>query len=273
MSDPLAAAAERLRTAGVENPRREARLLWDLAQSGSTPSAAGQESAALFESFVTRRAAREPYAYIAGRREFYGLEFAVGPGCLIPRPDTETLIETALRLRPDRKAPLSIIDLGTGSGCLLVTLLSLYPNARGVGIDTSPDALAWAGRNLTAHDLGDRASLIETEWPEEASPGFDLMVSNPPYIPSADIAGLEPEVREFEPRAALDGGPDGLEVYRVLAPRVVRMLAPNGIALIEFGQGQERTTSTIFLEAGLRVLEINHDLAGVPRCLALSAAS
>ncbi|MBS0471921.1 MAG: peptide chain release factor N(5)-glutamine methyltransferase [Proteobacteria bacterium] len=263
MSDPLAAAAERLRAAGVENPRREARLLWDLANHEETG----------FARYVLRRGVREPFAYLSGHREFYGLDFAVGPGCLIPRPDTETLIETALRLRPDRSARLSIIDLGTGSGCLLVTLLSLYPNAHGVGIDVSPEALAWAARNLEAHKLADRASLIETGWPEESSPGFDLVISNPPYIPSADIAALEPEVRDFEPRGALDGGPDGLAVYRLLAPRVVRMLAPGGLALIEIGQGQGADTSSIFSEYGLRPLEINHDLAGVPRCLALAAAS
>ncbi len=268
-------ATSLLRAAEIESPRREARLLQDLAQSSSTALAGeGDHRAAMvegaFAQYVARRAAHEPFAYISGHREFYGLDFRVGPGCLIPRPDTETLIETALRHRPDRTAKLSILDLGTGSGCLLATLLTLYPNAHGVGIDSAPDALRWARENVAAFHLEDRATLIETEWPEEASPGFDLIVSNPPYIPSAEIETLAPEVRDFEPSAALDGGPDGLAAYRVLIPRVVRLLAPTGLALFEIGRGQCDAVSTIVSETGLKLLEINHDLAGIPRCVLLA---
>ena len=218
-----------------------------------------------FETYIARRAAREPLAYITGTKEFWSLDFAVGPGVLIPRPDSETLIETALRLYPDKAVPLSILDLGTGSGCLLIAALKEFPNAHGVGIDSSPEALAWARRNLAAHRLEDRASLIETGWLEEASPGFDLTLANPPYIPTADIAGLAPEVAGHEPRAALDGGPDGLAAYRALAPRIARVLAPSGHALLEIGQGQGDAVATLLAAAGLEVPAINPDLAGIAR--------
>ena len=216
---------------------------------------------------ISRRAAREPLAYITGRREFWSLSFAVGPGVLIPRPDSETLIETLLRLRSDRTAPLSILDLGTGSGCLLIAALTEYPNATGAGIDSSPDALRWAVTNLAAHHLAARAALIETAWPEEARPGFDVILSNPPYIPTAEIETLEPEVSRFEPRAALDGGADGLDAYRALAPRIARLLKPSGLAILELGQGQGGAVTALMTAAGLEVPQIAPDLAAIPRAL------
>ena len=257
MSDPLAAAVQRLKEAGVDNPRLDARLLQAFAQRGGGS----------LDALIARRAAREPLAYITGHKEFWSLDFAVGPGVLIPRPDTETLIEAALALYPDRAAPLSILDLGTGSGCLLIAALKEFPNAHGVGIDSSPEALAWARRNVAAHHLEDRATLIESGWLEEASPGFDLVLSNPPYIPSAEIDGLAPEVARYEPRAALDGGPDGLDAYRALAPRIARLLCPSGHTLLEIGNGQDSRVPMLLAEAGLRTLKINHDLAGIPRCV------
>jgi len=227
----------------------------------------------LFERLIARRAAREPLAYITGAKEFWSLDFAVGPGVLIPRPDSETLIETALRHYPDQAAPLAILDLGTGSGCLLIAALKEFPNAHGVGIDSAPEALAWARRNLAAHRLEDRASLIETGWLEEASPGFDLILTNPPYIPTADIAGLAPEVADHEPRAALDGGLDGLSAYRALAPRIARLLAPSGNALLEIGKGQGDAVATLLAAAGLQVPGIYPDLAGIPRVVVAKRGS
>jgi release factor glutamine methyltransferase len=221
----------------------------------------------LFDALIARRAAREPLAYITGHKEFWSLDFAVGPGCLIPRPDTETLIEAALSLHPDRAAPLSILDLGTGSGCLLIAALKEFPGARGVGIDSSPEALAWAWRNVAAHHLQDRATLIESAWLDDASPGFDLILSNPPYIPSVEIGRLAPEVARHEPRAAFDGGPDGLDAYRALAPRIARLLGPAGHALLEIGNGQSAQVPMLLADADLKVLKINHDLAGIPRCI------
>jgi release factor glutamine methyltransferase len=250
-------AVARLRAAGIDNPRLDARLLWE----HSLPQGEGS-----FEAFVSRRAAREPLAYITGRKEFWSLDFAVGPGCLIPRPDTETLIETLTRLRPDRAAPLSILDLGTGSGCLLVAALKEYPAATGVGIDRSPQALAWARRNVRAHGLDGRAHLVESDWPDGDGRRFDVVLCNPPYIPSAEIDRLAPEVARFEPRAALDAGPDGLDAYRALAPCLVNLLAPSGIALLELGVGQADILLNIMVKAGLEVPEIVPDLAGIPRC-------
>ncbi|MEI9989802.1 MAG: peptide chain release factor N(5)-glutamine methyltransferase [Rhizomicrobium sp.] len=280
MSDPLAQAVERLREAGVDNPRLDARLLWEFARSLSSPAVAGEgdreavEGAAAgtsFDALVIRRAAREPLAYITGHREFWSLDFAVGPGVLIPRPDTETLIEELIHLHPDRSAPLSILDLGTGSGCLLVAALTEYPNAHGIGIDSSPEALAWARRNVAAHGLQARASLIESAWPEEASPGFDAILANPPYIPTADIDALEPEVSRHEPRQALDGGADGLVAYRALAPRIAHLLKPSGSAFLEFGIGQADDVTAIMAASGLGNMKIAPDLAGIPRCVVVKS--
>ena len=229
------------------------------------PRVAGEELED-FDTLVARRAAREPLAYITGHKEFWSLDFAVGTGVLIPRPDTETLIEQLVREYPDRNAPLSILDLGTGSGCLLIAALREYPNAHGVGVDRSPQALDWARRNLAALGVDGRATLIETDWPEEASPGFDVILANPPYIPSAEIETLEPEVSRFEPRAALDGGADGLDAYRALAPRIRRLLKPAGCAFLEFGEGQGEAVAAILARAGLGNPQIVPDLAGIRRC-------
>ncbi|MGH9592494.1 MAG: peptide chain release factor N(5)-glutamine methyltransferase, partial [Bryobacteraceae bacterium] len=192
---------------------------------------------------------------------------------LIPRPDTETLIEELLRQCPNHAAPLSILDLGTGSGCLLIAALREYPNARGVGVDRSPDALGWARRNLAALGVEPRATLIETEWPEEASPGFDIILANPPYIATAEIETLQPEVSRFEPRAALDGGPDGLDAYRALAPRIGHLLKPGGRAFVEFGADQHDAVRAILEQQGLEVVQIAADLGGIPRCVIVNFPS
>ncbi|HEY0300919.1 MAG TPA: peptide chain release factor N(5)-glutamine methyltransferase [Rhizomicrobium sp.] len=272
----LEEAVTRLREAGVDNPRLDARLLWEFAEQNAQtappphpdplPQSWGRGNVIeFFATLIARRIAREPLAYITGRKEFWSLDFAVGPGVLIPRPDTETVIETALRHYPDKTAPLSILDLGTGSGCLLIAALHEFPNAHGVGIDSSPEALVWARRNVAAHKLEDRATLIETGWLEEASPGFDIVLANPPYIPSGDLAALQPEVARYEPRAALDGGPDGLDAYRALAPRIARLLSSAGHAFLEIGQGQGDAVATLLAAAGLQVPAVNPDLAGIPR--------
>jgi release factor glutamine methyltransferase len=265
--DPVGNAAQRLAAVGVESARLDARLLWEFAQRSDPPLEGGL---ARFERFVSRRLAREPLAYIVGRKEFWSIDFAVGPGVLVPRPDSETLIESVCETFADKSAALSVLDLGTGSGCLLIAALNEYPTARGVGVDISPDALDWARRNVATHGLEDRVVLIESGWLEQASPGFDVVLCNPPYIPTNEIGSLAPEVRLFEPRAALDGGSDGCDAYRALAARIGNLLAPGGRAFVEIGQGQETPVRHIFEAGGLVIVDATNDLAGISRCLTVA---
>jgi release factor glutamine methyltransferase len=272
--DLLHDAAERLAAAGVDNARTDARILLahamgvsreELIAARRQPSA---EEAALFESFVARRIAREPVAYIRASREFWSMEFKVGPGVLTPRPETETLIEAALAAIPDRNAKLSIADLGAGSGALLIAALKEFPNAHGVGFENSEDAFAYAEANLAHHGLTGRGKLIAANWNEAAGP-FDMVLSNPPYIPTADIAELDPEVRLYEPYAALDGGADGFAAYRALAGLLRHLLRPGGLALLELGIGHAGRVEPLF--QGLTVVRVAPDLAGIPRVLVLQA--
>jgi len=259
----VAEAARRLATAGIDNPRLDARLLFEHAQKASLADAGGRGNAA-FASLVARRIAREPLAYITGRKEFWSLDFEVGPGVLVPRPETETIVEQAIELLPDRSAPLQVLDLGTGTACLLVAFLKEFPNARGLGIDESEQACRYAAANVARHGLGGRAEIRSGNWGEGASGSWDVILSNPPYIKSGDIAGLAPEV-QFEPRQALDGGPDGLDAIRQVAKVLQRLLG--GIGLVEIGAGQEVAASRIMVEAGLPVGGTARDLAGIPRVI------
>jgi release factor glutamine methyltransferase len=266
--------ARQLAAAGVENPRGEARLLLapvmgvskDETLSGALTISPEQHT--VFEAVVARRAAREPLAYITGRREFWSLSLSVGPGVLVPRPDTETLIEEALRIMPDHDAPLRIADLGTGSGAILLAALAAFPNATGTGFESSPEALAYARANAAAQP---RADMRLADWSQAAGEAFDLIFCNPPYIPTADIESLDPEVRLHEPRAALDGGQDGLDAYRGLAELLPRALRPGGCAVLEIGIGQAAAMEPLF--AGLEFMGIAPDLAGVPRAVSLAAQS
>jgi len=269
-ADVLRSAVEKLRAAGIESARREARLLLVHALGISPDALVGRDveiAPAHFDDFVARRAAREPLAYIVGAKEFWSLAFEVGPGVLIPRPETETLIEQVIRFFPDRSAALDVLDLGTGTGCLLIAALHEYPNAHGVGVDTSRAALAIAARNVEKHALGARCRLAEDDWGGGLPGRYDVILSNPPYIRSSDIAALAPEVRLYEPIQALDGGPDGLAAYRVLAPRISRLLKPGGLAFLELGVGQDRDVERILTEAGFEIAEMAPDLAGIGRCV------
>lgn len=262
-------ATRRLAEAGVDNPRADARLLLahvlGISRDQTLTATPTPEQSAQFVALVTRRAGREPFAYITERKEFWSLDFAVGPGVLIPRPDTETLIEEALRLVPDRDAPLRIADLGAGSGAILIAALKEFPNASGIGFESSEGAYRYASANA-ANLIGARAQIRPTAWQEAEGP-FDLLFSNPPYIPSGDIESLEPEVARHEPRAALDGGPDGLDAYRGLAELLPRLVRQGGHALLEIGLGQESAVPALF--KGLELLRITPDLSGVPRCVIL----
>jgi release factor glutamine methyltransferase len=227
------------------------------------------EQAARLDDFARRRLAREPVARILGEREFWGLPFALSPETLVPRPETETVVETVLALRPDRTAPSTLLDLGTGSGCLLVTLLHEYPHAFGVGIDRAFGALVTARRNACRNGVGARAGFAQGDWAASLRGRFDLIVSNPPYIRTEVIASLDPDVRVYDPSLALDGGPDGLDAYRVILREAGRLLAADGLLALEIGFDQEAQILDLAPPAGLDVLQVAHDLMGYPRCVAL----
>jgi len=273
-------AAVALTAAGIDNVRFEARLLLgqaaglgveQLVARGSDPVPAGVASA--MRELTGRRVRREPMAYIQGEREFWGLPFKVSPAVLVPRPDSETLIETVLDLLPERERPLRILDLGVGSGCLLLTLLREYPKATGVGVDASPEALAIAGENAGILGVASRARLMvddwrQAGWTDRLGGPFDLLVSNPPYIETSTIAALMPEVANHEPRLALDGGPDGLEAYRIIAAAAPTLITLGGWALVEGGEGQAIDISGIFASVGMSPQAPRKDLAGVERVVA-----
>jgi release factor glutamine methyltransferase len=265
----LEEATRALAGAGIENPRREARLLlahaMDISRDASLTATPTPQQAADFAAFVARRAAHEPFAYIAGRKEFWSLDFAVGPGVLIPRPDTETLIEQALGVVADKHAPLRIADLGTGSAAILVAALTEFPNATGIGFESSAQALPFATANA-ARLIGARAEIRAAGWDDATGP-FDLVFSNPPYIPTADIESLAPDVSLYEPKAALDGGPDGLDAYRGLARLLPAIVKPDGHAFLELGIGQDSAMGALF--GGLEIAAVAPDLGGIPRCLVL----
>ncbi|MBK8631204.1 MAG: peptide chain release factor N(5)-glutamine methyltransferase [Sphingomonadales bacterium] len=215
-----------------------------------------------FETLLQRRLAHEPLAYITGSRDFWTITLAVGPGVLIPRPDSETLIEAALA-HFEASPPATVLDLGTGPGTLLLAALSAFQSAQGLGVDASDDALAYARRNAAALGLADRATLVRGDWGEGLSGPFDLILCNPPYVESD--AALSPEVLN-EPHGALFAGPDGLDDYRRLAPQISRLLAPEGCACVEIGYTQAQAVRALLEAEGLDVA-VRRDLAGRDRCL------
>lgn len=215
-----------------------------------------------FEALIERRLAHEPLAYITGRRDFWTITLAVGPGVLIPRPDSETLIEAALEHFAARP-PATILDLGTGPGTLLLAALSEFQDAQGLGVDASEVALNYARRNADALGVADRATLQRGDWGEGLAGPYDLILCNPPYV-ECDAA-LSPEVMS-EPHCALFAGPEGLDDYRHLAPQIARLLAPKGCACVEIGFTQAEAVSALFAAQGLSVA-VRRDLGGRDRCL------
>jgi release factor glutamine methyltransferase len=256
----------------ADNPRLEARLLLtqatgltrnDLIRDPNHPVDPTE-----YRTLLARRGTHEPLALILGHREFWSLNIQVSPVTLIPRPDSETLIEAALK--EFTTPPASILDLGTGTGCLLLALLHEYPAAYGIGVDINPAAAILAKANATTLGLTDRASFITADWTNAIDAKFDLIVSNPPYIPTAEIETLMPEVSRHEPKRALDGGADGYQAYRAILPNLKRHLKPNGIAILELGIGQATQVTDLAQNAGLTSSR-RHDLAQIPRAIILHA--
>ena len=277
-----------LTDADIEEARLEARLIVAAAGNISEARLIGypddeidKSTKTKIQGFTRRRISGEPLAYILGRKEFWSLPFRVTSDTLIPRPDSETAIELALdyidNTSMGRSAPLHILDLGTGTGCLLLSLLSELPNATGIGVDFSEQACAVARINADTLKLAHRTCIVEDNWElsdlqgliqeEHQNLCFDIILCNPPYIPHSDIAGLGQGVREFEPYQALDGGPDGLSAYRNLAPKISPLLHRNGAVIFEFGIGQAADIKEILENNDFEVNSIRSDIAKVDRCI------
>jgi release factor glutamine methyltransferase len=274
-SEALASLEKTFKVAGIENPAREARVSL-CAASGITPVALIVEpreplgsAAWKVQEVAERRATGEPLSRIVGKREFWGLSFAITPHVLDPRPETETIVEAALSILSDRREDkLNILDLGVGSGALLCALLTEFGAARGIGVDISTGAAEVAQGNLQACGLSLRAEIRIGDWTSGLEERFDLIVSNPPYIPTADLAGLPREVRDFDPWLALDGGIDGLAAYRRILTESRRILAPPGWLLAELGVGQATDVTAIANQCGFTDCVTYQDLAGADRVVA-----
>ena len=272
------ALAAKLRQQGIDSADLDARLLagavFGLDLTGliaATTRIVTPDEATHLEDFWRRRIAGEPVARILGIKEFWGLSLQLSPATLVPRPDTETVVELALeacRGQPHIDGGRRIADIGTGSGAILLALLSEFPKATGVGTDISLEALCTARDNAERLGLAPRASFVACNYAAALSGTFDLIVSNPPYIRSADIAGLDREVREYDPARALDGGSDGLDAYRTIAPEAARLLAPGGVLIVEAGYGQSGPITDLMVTSGLTPdLPPRADLAGISRAV------
>ncbi len=270
----LGAASRRLEAAGVDEARRDAQVLLGHVLDAGREILVGYperplttDQATAFDDLVARRARREPVAHIVGEREFWSLAFRVTADTLVPRPASETVVAAALDTVADRSAPLTLLDLGTGGGCLLLTLLSELAGARGVGVDISPAALSVARVNADRLALSHRARFLCADWGGALTGRFDLIVANPPYV-ALDEA-LAPEIVDYEPGIALYGGADPLDAYRALAGDLRRLLAPGGSAALEIGQGQAATVAALLAREGLVEAARHTDIAGIERCLVL----
>jgi release factor glutamine methyltransferase len=268
-------AVARLAAAGIPAPEREARLLLAHALGCAPESLIGERKPPPpgFAALITRRVAREPLAFILGRREFWSLSFAVSPATLIPRPESETLLEAALAALPQRNAVRRVLDLGTGTGCLLLAALGEFPAAFGIGVDRVAEAASLARVNAETLGLAGRAAFLVGDWATAVAGQFDLILANPPYIERAIIPGLMPEVARFEPRSALDGGWDGLDAYRRLLPGLPGLLAADGLAILEVGIGGAEGVVRLAAAEGLAMRMLKPDLGGNARALVLAAGA
>jgi len=277
VSETLNLLAQSFRTTGIEQPEVDARILVGhalhldrarlIAQSDRILEA---REIAVVSALAARRLKREPVSRILGQKEFWSLPIRVTPDVLVPRPDTETIIEAALDFVVRgglRMEKLRILDIGTGSGALLLALLRELPNATGIGTDVSAAALEVARANAVQCELEPRCSFVVCDIASAVQGHFDLVVSNPPYVAHDEIASLAPEVRDYDPEVALDGGVDGLAAYRAIAGEAQRLLAAGGRLFVELGAGQEAAVRALFTNAGLTVAAARNDLAGIPRVL------
>ena len=269
-------ARQRLALAGCDSPALDARIfvkkvfgLSDADLIAGEDRLATEEEQAALEALMKRRLTGEPVSRILGQREFWGLPFTVTPAVLDPRPDTETIVQAAVQEMAGRP-PGSILDLGTGSGCILIALLTEFPTARGTAVDVSPDALAVAKINAQALGVADRITFIEGRWFDSVTESYDLIVSNPPYIPVKDIESLASEVRNHDPILALAGGEDGYDAYRAIIKEIHAHMNPGGLCYLETGFDQGENVARLAGESNLSVRRIIPDIAGIPRAVEIT---
>jgi release factor glutamine methyltransferase len=277
VAEARACAVRELKKAGIKSPSLTADLLlafvlhWDRVRVLSRPEESiSQEAWARIRELVQRRAGGEPLQYLTGEQEFYGLGFHVGPGVLIPRPETEILVEQAIHLIRLRSShEIRFLDLGTGSGCIAATIAREFPHACGWAVDISAEALQIAHRNILRHGVAGKILLIRSNLLDcfPRAPRFDFILCNPPYVALKDCDSLPSEVREHEPHTALFGGESGTELYGALIPEIPSRLVPGGYLLLEIGAGQAEEVRLLVEKAGLAIEAILPDLQGIPRCL------
>ncbi len=268
-------ARKRLSAAGIETAALDAEILLaeasertriELMMDGNDPLPTPQQKK--FESLIKRRLQHEPVAYILGEKEFWSLPFDVNKGVLIPRPDSETLVATLMVLLSDKTIPFTLADLGVGSGALVISLLKEYPAMRGFGVDVAETAIRTTAANAHRHEVADRLTLYRGKWAEPLEENMNVIISNPPYIPTADLAGLMEDVREWEPVLALDGGADGLDAYRALIPSAYGKLAPGGLLLLEIGIGQCEQVCALLPTPAWAQVRAFKDISGHERVIA-----
>lgn len=262
------AAKDRLKDAGIDQPSIDARLMLEVAAGVTRTEIVTdpyreltEAQVATLDAYLARRARREPVSHIIGRKGFWKILLQVNKNVLTPRPETEVIVDEVLKAFPEQM-PFSMLDLGVGSGTILLAVLAERPAAKGLGVDASDEALAVAKDNAANLDLNTRAAFLHGDWTAGLGDAtFDLVVSNPPYIPTAVIETLEPEVRDHEPRLALDGGTDGLDAYRLLAPEILRVLKPGGMFAVEIGYDQSKDVEALFEAAGAQGVRTVKDLS------------
>ncbi len=271
VDDALSDAAARLDAAGIDQPRREAASLLTFALNRPQAFVVAHseyeltyEEETIFTRVLARRESREPFQYITGKQEFWGLEFDVRPGVLIPRPETEILVEAAIAQLGKTKTR-QFVEVGAGSGCISVSVLNSVRDATGIATDISDEALAIARRNAERHGVGERLELRHASLLDGIAGSVPLVISNPPYIPDSDLLGLQPEVRDHEPNLALAGGPDGLDLIRHLISGSGHILTPGGVLMMEIGAGQAAAVAGIFGSDEWGTPEFHEDLQAIPR--------